>query len=253
MRTNHPFLDDVSFAAFAHRGAHEEAGENTAEAFEAARRLGYRFIETDVHASRDGVAVMSHDEDLSRVMGRPGRIGALPWAELAACRTRRGEALARLDDVLTGFPALRFNLDAKSDAAVEPMAEAILRCDARDRVCIASEEPRRTRRLLGLLAGRVCWSPGRAGVLGLWLSGWGLPVPPPAFPVVQVPPRYRRIPVVTRRFIAKAHRRGVKVHVWTIDAAAEMERLIDLGVDGLMTDRPRLLRQVLERRALWPD
>ena len=97
----------------------------------------------------------------------------------------------------------------------------------------------------------LCWSPAHSGVLRLWLAGWGLPVAVPDFPCVQVPTHFKGIPVVTRRFVKAAHARGIQVHVWTVDDEAEMERLLDLGVDGVMTDRPTLLRQVLERRGAW--
>lgn len=220
-------------------------------AFNDAVRLGFRHIETDVRTSRDGVAVLAHDEALAPLTGGPGRVGDRSWHELSRLRTPRGESLARLEEALSAFPRTRFNLDAKSDAAVAPMAEAILRCGARERVCVASFDERRTRRLRRLLGEGVCWSPGRRAVTALWLAGWGVPVPASGFPAVQVPPRWRGLPVVTRRLVAAAHARGAQVHVWTVNEEPEMERLLDLDVDGLITDRPRALRHVLERRGQW--
>jgi glycerophosphoryl diester phosphodiesterase len=108
-----------------------------------------------------------------------------------------------------------------------------------------------TRRLCEILGPDLCWSPAHAGVFRLWLAGWHLPVEVPEFPCVQVPLRFRGIPLVTRGFVKAAHARGVQVHVWTVDDEAEMVRLLDIGVDALMTDRPALLRQVLERRGEW--
>ena len=252
--TSFAFLDHPHPLAFAHRGGGERYDENTMAAFADAVALGYRYLESDVQASRDGVPVLFHDDALDRVMGAPGRVRDHPWSELARLRTPRGEGLARLEEALAAFPHARFNLDAKSDAAVEPMAEAILRGDARERVCVASFSERRTRRLRRRLGGGVCWSPSRRGVTALWLAGWGLPAPGIGFPAVQVPTRFRGVPVVTPRFLAAAHARGVQVHVWTVDEEPEMERLLDLGVDGLMTDRPRALREVLRRRGQWePD
>jgi glycerophosphoryl diester phosphodiesterase len=246
-----PFLDDPLPLAFAHRGGGAEREENTLAAFAHAVRLGFRYIETDVQASRDGVAVIHHDDTLGRMAGRPERVDALPWAALAQVRTSGGEPLPRLDAVLADFPEVRFNLEPKSDAAVEPLAEAVRRAGAIDRVCVGSFDGRRTRRLRRLLGERLAWSPARPGVAGLWVAGWGLPVPGLRFPAVQVPTEYRGIPLVTRRVVAAAHRRGIQVHVWTVDAEAEMERLLDLGVDGLMTGRPSLLRAVLERHGQW--
>jgi glycerophosphoryl diester phosphodiesterase len=245
------FLDHPLPLAFAHRGGALEREENTLPAFAHAVALGYRFLETDVQTSRDGVAVIFHDDTLARIFGRPERMAELTWPELARLRTPGGAAPMRLEDLLEAFPDARINLDPKTDAAVEPMAEAIRRCAALDRVCVGSFDAGRTDRLRRLLGERLCWSPSHAGVARLWLAGWGLPLPAGEYPVVQVPPSFHGIPVVTRRFVAAAHARGVQVHVWTVDDTAAMERYLDLGVDGLMTDRPSLLRQVLERRGQW--
>ncbi|ESR23715.1 glycerophosphodiester phosphodiesterase [Lutibaculum baratangense] len=249
--TAHAFLNASHPIAFAHRGAHEGGEENTPAAFARAVELGYRYIETDVQASRDGVAVVFHDDTLERVMGAEGRIGDHGWDELSRLTTPGGERLMRLDDLLAAFPDTFFNLDAKVEASVEPMAEAIRRCGAVERVCIGSFDVRRTRRVLGLLGGRACWSPSHGGVARLWLAGFGVGSPTLPFPVVQVPTHFRGIPVVTRRFVEAAHASGIHVHVWTVDREEEMRRLLDLGVDGLMTDRPSLLRQVLESRGQW--
>ena len=247
------FLDHPFPLAFAHRGAHESAEESTMPALAEAVRLGFRYIETDVQVSRDGVPILFHDDTLARVLGRNGRVRDHSSHELAQLRTPGGETLVRLDEALSTFPRTRFNLDAKSDAAVAPMADAIRRCGALGRVCVGSFDVRRTLRLRELLGAGLCWSPSARGVGRLWLAGWGLPMAAIAFPVAQIPTHYRGIPLATQRFVAAAHARGVQVHVWTVDEEGEMERLLDMGVDGLMTDRPRLLKQVLMRRGEWSD
>jgi glycerophosphoryl diester phosphodiesterase len=247
----HPFLDHPLPIAFAHRGGALEVEENTMPAFAHAAALGFTHVETDVQATADGVAVIFHDDTLERMAGRPERIDRLTWAELGRVRLKGGGEVPRLDAVLDAFPGLFLNLEAKSDAAVEPMAQAIRAAGALDRICVGSFSGARTARLRALLGEGLAWSPAHAGVARLWLAGWGLPLTGPRFPAVQVPVSFRGIPVVTHRFVAAAHRRGVQVHVWTVDEAAEMERLVDLGVDGLMSDRPTLLREVLARRGLW--
>ncbi len=246
------FLSHPYPLAFAHRGAHLGCEENTMAAFAKAVQLGYRYIETDVQASRDGVPVVFHDDTLARVMGAPGRVDDYPWSELSRLRTPGGEALVPLEDALTSFPNTRFNLDAKVHNAVEPMARAIRRCDALQRVCVGSFDVRRTLRLRRLLGEDLCWSPSHRGVAALWLAGWSLPLPATEFPVVQVPPTFRGIPVVTPRFVSAAHARGIQVHVWTIDEEEEMAKLLDLGVDGLMTDQPSVLKRLLQKRGQWP-
>lgn len=244
----HPFLDHPRPIAFAHRGGSLEVEENTMAAFAHAAALGYSHVETDVQATRDGVAVIFHDDTLLRMTGEDVRVDALNWHELSARRTKGGEAIPRLDAVLADWPDLFLNLEAKADVAVAPMAAAIRAADALERVCIGSFSGRRTAEAVRLLGPGLLWSPARAGVLRLWLRGWGLPLAPPRFRVVQVPPRHNGIPLVTRRFVSAAHATGAQVHVWTVDEEAEMERLLDLGVDGLMSDRPTLLRAVLTRR-----
>ncbi len=247
----HPFLDHPTPIAFAHRGGSLEAEENTAEAFERAIALGYTHIETDVHATRDGVVVIHHDETLDRMAGRPERIDALDWAALSGIRTKGGAAIPRLDAVLAAFPALNVNIELKADAAVMPTAEVLSRANALSRVCLGSFSPRRTEEARRLLGPDLAWSPAHGGAFSIWLAGFGMPVGRPAFHALQVPTHYKSIPLVTKGFIRAAHKRGLHVHVWTVDDAPEMERLIDLGVDGLMTDRPTLLRDVLMRRGLW--
>ena len=252
LKSRYPFLDHPHPLAFAHRGGALENDENTLAAFSHAVSLGYRYIETDVQASRDGVPVLFHDERLARMTGEEGGIGDRDWRDLERMRTTGGQPLLRLDDALGCFPGARFNIEPKTDAAVEPLADAIRRCEASDRVCIGGFDLRRTHRLRRLLGGDVCWSPDWRGVLGIWLAGWGVPTKTAAFPVLQAPRSWRGIAVVTPRFLAEAHGRGMQVHVWTVDEAQEMERLLDMGVDGLMTDRPTVLKQVLKRRGAWP-
>lgn len=246
--TGFAFLDRPLPLAFAHRGGALEAEENTLEAFEHAAGLGYSHIETDVQATRDGVAVIFHDAELARMTGRVGAIADLDWSTVSRLRTLGGARLPRLEEALAAFPTLYFNIEAKSDAAVGPMADAIRRCGARSRICIGSMRVRRTHRLRALLGDDICWSPAHRDVAQLWLAGWGLPIPRPQYPCVQVPPHFHGVPVVTPRFVAAAHARGLQVHVWTVNSETEMERLLELGVDGLMTDRPALLRTVLQRR-----
>ncbi|MGY6646354.1 MAG: glycerophosphodiester phosphodiesterase [Salinarimonas sp.] len=245
------FLDHPGLLAFAHRGGALENTENTHTAFDHAVALGYRYIETDVQLTRDGVVVVFHDDDLMRLMGRPERIDALDWADLAQLRFPCGARIPRLDETLEAYPDIRFNLEPKSESVVEPLAKVIRACDALSRVCVGCFDPKRTRRLRDLLGDDLCWSPSHAGVAAVWLAGWGLPIPAHAYPALQIPPSFHGIPVATRRLVRAAHARDIQVHVWTVDEADRMRALIDAGVDGLMTDRPTLLKQVLEARGLW--
>jgi glycerophosphoryl diester phosphodiesterase len=219
-------------------------------AFEAAVRLGYRYLETDVHVTADGVLVAFHDDTLDRASDGTGRISELPWAEVSRARVD-GETIPLLEDLLAAFPGARVNIDPKEDSAVEPLAEVIRRTGAVDRLCVGSFSDRRLARIRRLVGRRLCTSLGPGGVARLRLASIGAPVGPLPAPCAQVPVRARGIGLVDRRFLTAAHRRGMQVHVWTIDDEGEMERLLDLGVDGLMTDRPGVLKKVLERRGHW--
>ena len=250
-----PFLDSPGVLAFAHRGAHgPDAGgvaENTMAAFEAAVGLGYRYVETDVHRTADGVLVAFHDERLDRVTDRTGAIAELPWSAVREARLAGGEGVPLFEDLLGSWPDLRVNVDPKSDAAVVPLAEAIERTGSLDRVCAGSFSGRRLTRLRRRLGPRLCTSLGPLGTVQLRVASLGVPVGPVAAACAQVPVRRGPVPVVDRRFVAAAHRRALQVHVWTIDERGEMERLLDLGVDGLMTDRPAVLKDVLVARGAW--
>ena len=251
------FLDGPRPRAFAHRGWHtgDLAGlENTAAAFERALREGVRYLETDVHATADGVLVAFHDVLLDRVTDRRGLIGQLTWDEVRRARIGGREPIPRMDDLLTDFPDALFNIDAKSDAAVEPLAEVLERTGALDRVCLASFSSARLQALRHRLGPAAVLSLGTRQVVRLVARSRHLPVPVrfPGAVAAQVPVRLNRVPVATPGFIRTAQRLGLEVHVWTIDDAAEMERLLDLGVEGLLTDRPDVLRSVLQRRGSWP-
>jgi glycerophosphoryl diester phosphodiesterase len=255
------FLDHPGPIPFAHRGGAEESPENTWVAFSHARSLGYRYMETDVHATTDGVVAVIHDPVLDRVADRPGRVGDLPWAEVAAARIAGTERVPRLDELLAAWPDARWNIDAKHDAVVEPLVDVLRRGGALERVCVTSFSDERIGRLRALGGPDLCTSTGRRATTALRLASYL----PPAAPwlarrrdgswegagCTQVPTRWGRVPVADRRYVGFAHRHHIDVHVWTIDDEATMEHLLDLGVDGIMTDRPSVLKAVLERRGLW--
>ncbi|MER5334338.1 glycerophosphodiester phosphodiesterase [Micromonospora sp. NPDC002717] len=253
MLTRHPYLDAPAPLAFAHRGGAAEGDENTAAAFARAIGLGYRYVETDVHGTADGVAVVFHDATLTRVTGEPGRIADLRWADLASVRVGGAAVVPRLDEVLDAWPEVRFNVDVKADGGVDPTVATVARANAGDRVLLASFSDARLARLRASTEGRIATSLGMRGVARLRmasLTGRALRLPPSVV-AAQVPVRYGRVRVVDRRFLRYAHRLGLQVHVWTIDEPAEMHELLDLGVDGIMTDHVGVLRDVYRSRGHW--
>ncbi len=252
-----PFFD-APFLAFAHRGgAHypPNAGrENTLFAFGQAVELGYRYLETDVHATADGVLVAFHDVRLDRVVGRPGLIGELTWPELREARVGGQDTVPRFGELLEAFPDARFNVDAKSDRAVDLLAAAIRDHEAYERVCVASFSARRLHRLRRLLPG-VPTSASSRGVLWnravpaltRWLNSPGVALQLPLDHVVAG----RKVRILTHALVTAAHRADKQVHVWTVDETPTIEWLLDLGVDGIFTDRIDRLKDVLTSRDLW--
>ncbi|WDZ83140.1 glycerophosphodiester phosphodiesterase [Micromonospora cathayae] len=250
---SHAYLDAPAPLAFAHRGGAARGDENTAAAFARAVGLGYRYVETDVHATADGVAVVFHDATLDRVTGERGRIAALRWADLATVRVGGAAAVPRLDEVLAGWPEIRFNVDVKADPAVAATVATVERVGATDRVLLASFSDDRLARLRALAGPKVATSLGMRGVARLRMASLtGRPLRlPPSVVAAQVPVRYGRLPVVDRRLVRYAHRLGLHVHVWTIDEPDEMHELLDLGVDGIMTDHVDRLVEVYRSRGHW--
>jgi len=248
------YLDGSLPRAFAHRGWHigEHAGlENTMAAFRQAYDEGYRFLETDVHATADGKLVAFHDPDLGRVTDRQGPVVAQPWTEVRQARVGGTEPIPLLADLLEEFPDARFAIDAKADSAVAPLVKLIRGSGAADRVCLGSFSDRRVSAMREALGPGVATSMGPLELFRLFrASAAGRRFATPAV-AVQAPISYRRVPIITPRFLATAHGAGLEVHVWTINDPVQMRRLLTLGVDGIMTDRPELLREVLIQRGAW--
>ncbi len=246
-----PFLDHPGPLAFAHRGGAGDWPENTMPAFEGAVALGYRYLETDAHVTADGVCLAFHDDRLDRVTDRRGVIAELPYREVAGARVDGVEPIPLLEDLLAAFPEVRVNIDPKHDAAVDAVTEVIRRTGSLDRVCLGSFSDDRLARLRALLGPGLCTSLGPRAVARLRAGSFGVPAGRIEGACVQVPHRVKGVRLVDDRFVARAHAAGLQVHVWTIDDPAEMHELLDRGVDGIMTDRPVVLREVLESRGAW--
>jgi glycerophosphoryl diester phosphodiesterase len=247
--------------AMAHRGFSREGLENSMAAFRAAVDLGYGYLETDVHTTADGVLLLFHDDTLDRVTDGRGRISELTAVEVASARIGGREPVPLFDELLTAFPDVRVNLDVKDWDSVQSLAAGIERHGAHSRVLVASFSDRRRRAVLKLLNRPVASSAGMVTNALFVLLGPVLPAPWLRFALrgplrdvqaLQVPVRYGAIRVVTAAYVRRAHALGLVVHVWTINDPAEMHRLLDLGVDGIVTDRADLLKRVLLERGEWP-
>lgn len=247
--TRWTYLDAPVPFGFAHRGAHGPGvPENTMAAFQAAIDLGYRHVETDVHATADGVLVVFHDDTLDRVTDRTGRVRDLPWSAVRQARVAGTEPVPLLEDVLGAWPDLRLNVDVKEDAAVGPTLEVLARTRAHPRVCVGSFSRRRTRALRAALppGTATAYAPAEVALLRASTRRPSLRARLPRdVPCVQVPTAHRGVTIVDEAFVRAAHDLGCQVHVWTVNDEAEMLRLLRLRVDALVTDEARLLRDVL--------
>lgn len=235
------------FRAYAHRGGAAENPENSPTAFAHAVALGFCHLETDVRPSRDGVAVLHHDATLDRTTDSAGLVRERTWRELRNVRLADGGAPLRLEELLESYPDIAVNVDVKESGSVPAVHAAVERCRAWERVCVTSFSGRRTGRIRRLAGVDTVTAAHPLEVLR-HRTGVIAPAPPIR---LQVPPALLRRSLVDHEFVRRAHGRGLAVDVWTIDEEADMHRLLDLGVDGIMTDRPSLLRAVLRSRGLW--
>ncbi|MEU6149301.1 glycerophosphodiester phosphodiesterase family protein [Actinosynnema sp. NPDC047251] len=255
MTANHPYLSGPHPRPYAHRGWHLDdldGMENSLAAFRRATTEGYRYLETDVHATADGVVVVHHDDTLDRTTDGVGPVAGQPWSAVSRAKVGGREPVTRLADLLEELPDALLNIDVKADHAVGPVIDLLRATDTLHRVCLASFSDARLARLRRLAGPDLLTSMGPRSAGSLWATGR---VPALRLPVTgriaQVPATQGRLTVVDERFVRAAHRRGLEVHVWTIDTAEQMTALLDIGVDGLVSDRPDVLRDVLKARGAW--
>jgi glycerophosphoryl diester phosphodiesterase len=226
-------------------------------AFQAAVDLGYRHLETDARVTGDGVALAFHDAILDRVTNSCGELRRLSWQQVRTARILDREPIPRLEEVLSAFgDEVSVNIDVKSDAAVGPTLDAIRRTNAWHRVRLAAFSPARLLQLRRSAGPDTPSALTGTEVLALrygrfdGVSGRFSP-PKRAGLAAQVPPRAGPLEVLQPRFLAAARARGIEVHAWTVNRRSEMVRLLDLGVDAIITDRADLLRDVLRERGQW--
>lgn len=238
----------------AHRGLALDGAENTLRAFADALDVGAGMLETDIRASRDGVAFAAHDENLSRIAGISTRVARMSARDLAAVRVA-GEPLATLEDILGAFPDVPVNIDVKDPQAIRPTARAIHRTASAHRVCLTSFSGRTASRAVRAVRGLTGVAPLRSpstGVLTelLLLLAAGAPRALTSallrpYVAVQIPVRHKGLPVFTPRLVEAAHHGGCEVHVWTIDTQDVMRDLLARGADGIVTNRSDLLAEIL--------
>ena len=248
-----PYLSPAAFKVFAHRGSTEGgAAENTLRAFQFAADSGVVYIETDVQATKDGVAVLFHDKSLKRLFGVNRRISDFTFQQLQELELADGSRLPKLLDVLERLDRNKFNLDIKTRNAGEPALDAITKAGALDRVLVSSFS--RKRRLAAIhgqsrlvtsadgftfLVGWLAW---RLGIKQLFRSLYK------GLDALQIPVKSGPVRFDSSRFIRDVHNLGIEIHYWTINELDEVERLRGLGADGIVTDRSKIVIEALNRR-----
>jgi glycerophosphoryl diester phosphodiesterase len=244
------FLDHPLPLAFAHRGGAGHFPENSWKAFEHAVALGYDYLETDVHATADGTVVAFHDRKLDRVTDGAGKLARLTEVQVAAARIAGTEPIPLLADLITAWPQVRFNIDIKDEPVIAPLIGVLRATGCWDRVCLTSFSGRRLDAARRLLPRPVCTATTPAGIGAIRA---GLPVSTLSARFAARGVRCAQIPfsMATARFIGHAHAAGLQVHAWTVNDRAVMTRLLDLGVDGIMTDQTEILRDLLAARGQW--
>jgi glycerophosphoryl diester phosphodiesterase len=245
------YLDHPRPLAFAHRGGAGHQPENSWRAFEYAVRLGYAYLETDTRSTADGKLIAFHDAQLDRVTDRTGPVSKLTWKEISAARINGTDEIPLLEDLIGSFPELRFNIDLKDEGTIAPLASVLRRTGAWDRVCVASFSGARLLAAQRSLDRPVCLAVTPAAIVAMrCLGAAGLRA---ARRLASSGARCAQVPrqIATRDFIRRAHAVGLDVHVWTLNSREEIERALDLGADGVMTDDVVLLRDILAERGRW--
>ncbi|UXA09408.1 glycerophosphodiester phosphodiesterase [Mycobacterium sp. SMC-2] len=243
--------------AMAHRGFTSFRWPmNSMAAFCEAAKLGFKYVETDVRATRDGVAVILHDRNFRSDSGSSGAIDRWYWRDVRHLHLGAGESIPSLEELLSRLPDMRVNIDIKCWSAVGPTVDVIERMNAHDRVLITSFSDRRRRRALGLLSKRVASSAGMGAVLALLAAktragrAYALQALRDS-DCLQLPPRLGGLPIITPALVRALHESGRQVHAWTVDDPDMMHALFDIDVDGIITDRADVLRDVLVARNEW--
>lgn len=253
----HPWFRPEGPRVLAHRGLvpadAEGIVENSFAAVAAAQAAGIDYVESDCHLTADGVAVLFHDDDLSRVTGDPRPVRDVSVRHLEELMSTRG-GLITLAQALDAFPTLRFNLDVKAADAAEPVGRAVARHSDRVLVTSFSDARRRAALAAARAAGGEPATSGGTGVTGRVIAAVAARSARlvhralDGIDALQLPERRGRLRVITPRLLDAVHDAGAEVHVWTVNQRDDMERLLDLGVDGLVTDRADLARVVVASR-----
>ena len=240
------YLQYDGLTVLAHRGGADESFENTLESFDYSKSLGCKFIETDVQVSADGIPYIFHDDDLKRVLNMSSRFDSLSSQEIDKLKIFDQYRIPKLEEALNEFPDISFQIDFKTDEVVAPALDVIKKTKSFERICVASFNSERLKRVRSTYPD-LCISMGPNEVIKTLISSFGLYKGAIDGDCLQIPIRYYGVRVVTKRFVKYLKSKGLKIMVWTINDVKTFEYLIELKVDGIITDKPKLLFETLSK------
>ena len=239
------------FMAFAHRGGTEFAPENTYEAFSSAVGIGYKYLETDVHPNADNKLMAFHDSSVDRVTNYKGKICNFTSSELKKIKIKEKFQIPFLEDLIESFSKSFFSIDMKSDQSVKPLIKLIKSMNAVDRVCFASFSQDRIDYVRDEFDNKCITSMGPREIIKTKISSI-INFKHKIIPKISSLPISRyRIKLLNKRHINFLKSLNIKVIAWTINDVEAINKLIDLGVDGIMTDNISVLKKILIKKNIW--
>ena len=233
------------FIGLSHRGNSKRFIENSFEAFNSVIQMGYKYIETDLRMTLDGEVIAFHDPDLKRLFNLNLQVRDLTFNEIANLFKEKNCTLLSLQNALMKFPEIHFNIDLKVEEVIQDSIKVVTDLNALDRVCFASFRSSRTEKVLQQNKNTIVSMGMKDVALFKFFKFHNKKIK-----IIQIPLKWKGIKILTRNLIQKAHKSNLLVHVWTINDRKIINNLIDLGVNGIVTDEPELLMEIMKERDL---
>ncbi len=234
-----------SFIGLSHRGNSKKFIENSFEAFNSVIQMGYKYIETDLRITLDKEVIAFHDPDLKRLFNLDLQVKDLTFEEIAGLFKEKECRLLTLEDALKKFPDIYFNIDLKIKEVIQDSIKVVADMNAFNRVCFASFHSGHTEKVLKHNQNAMVSMGLKDVALFKFFKAYDKNIK-----IMQIPLKWKGIKVLTKNLIQKADKCDLLVHVWTINDRNTINNLIDLGVNGIVTDEPELLMEIMKERDL---
>ena len=236
------------FIGLSHRGNSNDFIENSFEAFNSVIQMGYKYIETDLRMTLDGEVIAFHDPDLKRLFNLDLLVKDLTFNEIANLFKEKNCRLLTLEDALKEFPHINFNIDLKVKEAIQHSVKVVANLNSFDRVCFASFHSSHTKKILHLNQNAIVSMSMKDVALFKFFKIYNKNIK-----VIQIPLKWKGIKLLTRSFMRKADKNNLLIHIWTVNDEDTINNLIDIGVNGIITDEPELLMEIMKERDLISD